>query len=68
MVSQKNATVINFTRSRAEVEFRSVFRAPSQKFKILAIPDILTQDSSFDRFFMHHLRNSNTGYSQRINP
>ncbi|RWW55282.1 hypothetical protein BHE74_00038085, partial [Ensete ventricosum] len=64
------------------VEFRSVFRAPSQKFKILAIHDILAHgksyehgfmkkhdghklcgkspaESSFDRFFMHRLENSN---------
>ncbi|RWV82732.1 hypothetical protein GW17_00055741, partial [Ensete ventricosum] len=36
----KNATVIKFVQSCA-VEFRSVFRAPYQKFKILAIPGIL---------------------------
>ncbi|RZS21596.1 hypothetical protein BHM03_00054249, partial [Ensete ventricosum] len=38
-------------------EFRSIFRAPSQKFKILAIPDILAHESSFDRFFVHHPKN-----------
>ncbi|RZS23204.1 hypothetical protein BHM03_00056088 [Ensete ventricosum] len=65
----------------AKVEFRSVFCAPSQKFKILSIPDVLAHGksykhgltkkrnghklcaksrakSSFDRFFVHHLRNS----------
>ncbi|RWV95224.1 hypothetical protein GW17_00042168 [Ensete ventricosum] len=70
----------NCTKSRAKVEFRSVFRAPSQKFKILAIPKVLAHGksyehgftkihdghklcaisrvkSSFDRFFMHRLRN-----------
>ncbi|RZS27419.1 hypothetical protein BHM03_00060871, partial [Ensete ventricosum] len=55
----------------------NVIRAPSQKFKILAIPNILAQGksyeygfvkkhnghrscakSSFDRFFVHRLRNS----------
>ncbi|RWW76983.1 hypothetical protein BHE74_00014874, partial [Ensete ventricosum] len=64
-----------------KAEFRSVFRAPSRKFKILAIPNVLAHGksyelgfmtkrdgkknfakscakSSFDRFFMHHLRNS----------
>ncbi|RRT37190.1 hypothetical protein B296_00053031, partial [Ensete ventricosum] len=60
-----------------EVKFRSVFRAPSQKFKILAIPNVLTHGksyehsftikcdghklcvkSSFNRFFVHRLRNS----------
>ncbi|RRT38755.1 hypothetical protein B296_00039529, partial [Ensete ventricosum] len=63
-----------FTR---EVEFRSIFHAPSQKFKILAIPNLLAHrksydhgfmkkydghkhcvKSSFDRFFMHQLKNS----------
>ncbi|RRT70605.1 hypothetical protein B296_00014075 [Ensete ventricosum] len=64
----------------AKVEFRSIFGAPSQKFKILAIPDVLAHgksyehgftkisddhkfctksraESSFNRFFVHHLRN-----------
>ncbi|RRT31516.1 hypothetical protein B296_00057850, partial [Ensete ventricosum] len=59
------------------VEFRSVFRAPSRKFKIPANPNVLTPgksyehgfmkkcdghklctESSFDRFFVHRLRNS----------
>ncbi|RWW37467.1 hypothetical protein BHE74_00057402 [Ensete ventricosum] len=68
MLSQKNTTVINFARSRARLEFRSVFRAPSRKFKILAINDVLDhgksydghklcQESSFDRFFVHRLGN-----------
>ncbi|RZS25892.1 hypothetical protein BHM03_00059165 [Ensete ventricosum] len=57
-LSQKNTTVINFARSRARVEFRSVFRAPSRKFKILAIHDVLAHESSFDRFFVHRLGNS----------
>ncbi|RZS15048.1 hypothetical protein BHM03_00046821, partial [Ensete ventricosum] len=39
-------------------EFQSVLRAPSRKFKILAILDVLAHESSFDRFFMHRLRNS----------
>ncbi|RZS21600.1 hypothetical protein BHM03_00054255 [Ensete ventricosum] len=37
--------------SRSEVEFRLVFRAPSQKFKILAIPDILAHGKSYDHSF-----------------
>ncbi|RWW83247.1 hypothetical protein BHE74_00008245 [Ensete ventricosum] len=60
-----------------KVEFRSIFRAPSQKFKILAIPNVLAHGksyehsstmkcddhklyikSSFDRFFVHRLINS----------
>ncbi|RRT31169.1 hypothetical protein B296_00057608, partial [Ensete ventricosum] len=63
------------------VEFRSVFRAPSQKFKILVFPILFAHrksykhafvkkddghklcsksqaESSFNRFFMHYLRNS----------
>ncbi|RWV77561.1 hypothetical protein GW17_00061590 [Ensete ventricosum] len=63
------------------IEFRSVFRAPSRKFKLLAIPNVLAHwklyehgfpkksddhklcansraKSSFDRIFMHRLRNS----------
>ncbi|RRT39691.1 hypothetical protein B296_00044696 [Ensete ventricosum] len=74
----KNKMVIMVVR---EVEFRSVFHAPSQKFKILAIPNLLAHgksydhgfvkkrdghkvcaksrsNSSFDRFFLHLLRNS----------
>ncbi|RZS07031.1 hypothetical protein BHM03_00037791, partial [Ensete ventricosum] len=74
-----------------KVEFRLVFPAPSQKFKILAFPSVLAHEksyelgfvkkhddhklctkshgkSSFDRFFVHRLRNSNTGHSQHIRP
>ncbi|RZS16112.1 hypothetical protein BHM03_00048056, partial [Ensete ventricosum] len=40
-LSQKNTTVINFARCRARVKFRSVFRAPYRKFKILAILEVL---------------------------
>ncbi|RRT35326.1 hypothetical protein B296_00038141, partial [Ensete ventricosum] len=62
-------------------EFRSLFCAPSRKFKILAIPNVLAHGksyeygfvkkrnghelctkshaiSSFDRFLVHHLKNS----------
>ncbi|RZS17561.1 hypothetical protein BHM03_00049707 [Ensete ventricosum] len=68
-------------KSCAEVEFRSVFHAPSRKFKIQAIPDVLARgkpyeygvaikrdghklcavsraETSFNRFFVHRLRNS----------
>ncbi|RRT71183.1 hypothetical protein B296_00033875, partial [Ensete ventricosum] len=64
-----------------KVEFRSIFYAPSRKFKILAIPNVLAHrksyehgfmkkhdnhtictksrvKSSFDRFFVHLVRNS----------
>ncbi|RWV79302.1 hypothetical protein GW17_00059581 [Ensete ventricosum] len=35
-----------------EVEFRSVFCAPSPKFKILAIPNVLAQAMSYEHGFM----------------
>ncbi|RWW76982.1 hypothetical protein BHE74_00014882 [Ensete ventricosum] len=60
-----------------KIEFRSIFRAPSRKFKILAIPNVLGNGtsyengfakkydghklyakSSFDWFFLLHLKNS----------
>ncbi|RZS21597.1 hypothetical protein BHM03_00054250 [Ensete ventricosum] len=64
------------------IEFRSVFRVPSRKFKILVIPDVLAHgksyehgfakkhdghklwvkshaESSFNRFFVYRLENSN---------
>ncbi|RRT31676.1 hypothetical protein B296_00054676 [Ensete ventricosum] len=69
-------TVIYFVRITSRVEFRSLFHAPSQKFKVLAIPEVLAlgksyehgfmkkrdghklcAESSFDRFFVHHLGN-----------
>ncbi|RRT69998.1 hypothetical protein B296_00026249 [Ensete ventricosum] len=34
-----------------EVEFRSVFCAPSQKFKILAIPNVLAYRKSYEHGF-----------------
>ncbi|RZS19287.1 hypothetical protein BHM03_00051661 [Ensete ventricosum] len=33
-------------------EFRLIFRALSQKFKILAIPDVLTHGKSYEHGFM----------------
>ncbi|RRT32490.1 hypothetical protein B296_00038287 [Ensete ventricosum] len=44
MVSRKNAMVINFREVVSRVEFRSVFRAPSRIFKILANPNVLAHD------------------------
>ncbi|RZS28589.1 hypothetical protein BHM03_00062203 [Ensete ventricosum] len=66
---------------KRRVEFRSIFRVRSKKFKIMALLDVLAlgkpyengfakkcdgqkhcakshAESSFDRFFMHHLKNS----------
>ncbi|RWW35631.1 hypothetical protein BHE74_00059413, partial [Ensete ventricosum] len=34
------------------VEFRSIFRTPSKKFKILAIPDALAHRKSYEHGFM----------------
>ncbi|RRT64624.1 hypothetical protein B296_00012724 [Ensete ventricosum] len=34
-----------------EVEFRSIFRAPSRKFKILAIPNILAYGKLYEHGF-----------------
>ncbi|RWW37616.1 hypothetical protein BHE74_00057248 [Ensete ventricosum] len=34
-----------------EVEFRSIFRAPSRKFKILAIHNILAHGKSYEHGF-----------------
>ncbi|RWW83248.1 hypothetical protein BHE74_00008244 [Ensete ventricosum] len=44
----KNTIVINFTR---KVEFRSVFPAPSRKFKILAIPNVSAHGNSYEHGF-----------------
>ncbi|RWW40791.1 hypothetical protein BHE74_00053770, partial [Ensete ventricosum] len=47
-----------FTKKRkcqkhcAKVEFRSIFRAPSRKFKIMAIPDVLAHGKSYEHGFM----------------
>ncbi|RRT42686.1 hypothetical protein B296_00010886 [Ensete ventricosum] len=35
-----------------EVKFRSIFRAPSRKFKILAIPNALAHGKSYEHGFM----------------
>ncbi|RRT31151.1 hypothetical protein B296_00058596 [Ensete ventricosum] len=51
MLSQKNTTIINFARTLHRVEFRSVFHAPSWKFKILAIHDVLAQGKSYEYGF-----------------
>ncbi|RWW45531.1 hypothetical protein BHE74_00048622, partial [Ensete ventricosum] len=34
------------------VEFRSIFCAPSQKFKILTIPNVLAHGKSYEHDFM----------------
>ncbi|RWV77156.1 hypothetical protein GW17_00062056 [Ensete ventricosum] len=50
MVSRKNAMVINFREVASIVEFRSVFRAPSRKFKILAKSNVLAHVASRVKF------------------
>ncbi|RZR96098.1 hypothetical protein BHM03_00025059, partial [Ensete ventricosum] len=51
-VSRKNTTVINLCEVARRVEFRLVFRAPSQKFKILAIPDVLAHGKLYEHGFV----------------
>ncbi|RRT51581.1 hypothetical protein B296_00048527 [Ensete ventricosum] len=41
----------NFRESRAEVEFRSIFHAPSRKLKIMAISDVLAHGKSYEHGF-----------------
>ncbi|RZS03540.1 hypothetical protein BHM03_00033732, partial [Ensete ventricosum] len=48
----KNTTVINFAQVACEVEFRSVYRALSPKFKILSIPNVLAHGKSYQHGFM----------------
>ncbi|RRT31216.1 hypothetical protein B296_00053402 [Ensete ventricosum] len=43
--------VINFARTLRRVEFRSIFRATSRKFKILAIHDVLAHGKSYEHGF-----------------
>ncbi|RWV81843.1 hypothetical protein GW17_00056701, partial [Ensete ventricosum] len=45
--TKKDNGVVNF----AQIKFRSIFRASSQKFKILAIPDILAHGKSYEHGF-----------------
>ncbi|RRT42682.1 hypothetical protein B296_00010891 [Ensete ventricosum] len=45
----KKHDVIN---SAHEVEFRSVFRASSRKFKILTIPNVLSHRKSYEHGFV----------------
>ncbi|RRT37106.1 hypothetical protein B296_00049986 [Ensete ventricosum] len=49
MVSGKNATVINFAQgSRVSIDFS----CPSQKFKVLAIPNVLAHGKSYEHGFV----------------
>ncbi|RZR93327.1 hypothetical protein BHM03_00021804 [Ensete ventricosum] len=50
-VSRKNLTVINFTQSHAQSRVSSVFRAPSQNFKIQAFPNVLAFGRSYEHGF-----------------
>ncbi|RWV77154.1 hypothetical protein GW17_00062057 [Ensete ventricosum] len=51
MVSRKNTTAENFCDVVRRVEFGSVFRAPSRKFKIQAIPDVLAHGKLYEYDF-----------------
>ncbi|RWW02349.1 hypothetical protein GW17_00034573 [Ensete ventricosum] len=46
-VSRKNVIVINFVKSRVSINFR----ATSQNFKILAIPNVLAHGKSYEHGF-----------------
>ncbi|RRT32471.1 hypothetical protein B296_00054072 [Ensete ventricosum] len=51
MVLRKNATVINFARSYMQRRVSIIFRVPSWKFKILAIPDIFAHGKPYEHSF-----------------
>ncbi|RRT55713.1 hypothetical protein B296_00033222 [Ensete ventricosum] len=53
----KNVTVKKFARCCAQ--FRSVFHAPSRKFKILAIPNVLAHGKSYEHGFMKKCNGKN---------
>ncbi|RRT60669.1 hypothetical protein B296_00032660 [Ensete ventricosum] len=44
--------VINFRKVTCKVSFRSIFRAPSQNFKILVIPNVLAHGKSYKHGFL----------------
>ncbi|RWV80962.1 hypothetical protein GW17_00057676 [Ensete ventricosum] len=50
-VSRKNVMVITLPKITRKVSFRSVFRAPSQNLKKLAIPNELARKVSFRSVF-----------------
>ncbi|RZS22547.1 hypothetical protein BHM03_00055341 [Ensete ventricosum] len=52
MVSRKNSTITNFTQSHARIRVSTGFRSLSQKFKILAIPNVLAHGKSYELGFM----------------
>ncbi|RRT31889.1 hypothetical protein B296_00058054 [Ensete ventricosum] len=56
--------VINFREVASRVEFRSVFRAPSRKFKILANPNVLAHVSIGFSCTVSEIQN--IGHSRRI--
>ncbi|RRT40363.1 hypothetical protein B296_00030006 [Ensete ventricosum] len=51
-VSRKNATIINLCKVTREVEFRSIFHAPSRKLKMLVIPNVLAHGKSYKHGFV----------------
>ncbi|RWW75602.1 hypothetical protein BHE74_00016373 [Ensete ventricosum] len=51
-----------------EVEFRSVFHAPSPKFKILAIPNVFALGKSYKNGFIKKRDGQNVCTKSRTNP
>ncbi|RZS28116.1 hypothetical protein BHM03_00061679 [Ensete ventricosum] len=58
MLSRKNATVINITRSRAQSRVSIGFSCTISEIQNMANPNVLAHESSFDPFFVHRLGNS----------
>ncbi|RWV77563.1 hypothetical protein GW17_00061589 [Ensete ventricosum] len=65
-VSQKYVGVINIAQSRARIEFQSFLRASSQKFKILAIPNVFALAKSYEHGFVTKRDNHNVCAKSRV--
>ncbi|RZS21828.1 hypothetical protein BHM03_00054515, partial [Ensete ventricosum] len=50
-----NSKYWSLTLREVTVEFRSIFHAPSRKFKILVIPDVLAHGKSYEHGFTNKL-------------
>ncbi|RWV87390.1 hypothetical protein BHE74_00025795 [Ensete ventricosum] len=50
-ISRKKRRSLTLCNVGRKVEFRSIFCAPSQNFKILAIPNVLTLVKSYEHSF-----------------
>ncbi|RZS24156.1 hypothetical protein BHM03_00057185 [Ensete ventricosum] len=58
--------VIYLREVARRVEFLSIFRVPSRKFKILAIPDILAHGKSYEHCFMKKCNSHKLSTKSRI--